>query len=140
MLTMNGANPMEATMTAFPGAAWWPSLAMLARVVVAAAAIGVASASARADREIPIASAEFEQLLAKVRAEHPDASILKVERERSESNAKAEVYEVKLLRPDGQVLKLYYDAATLAPVIRSGDDDDERGKRHRHRERRRDHW
>lgn len=120
-------------------AAWWPRLSRAARVVVVTAALAVATAPANADRPIPLTSADIEQLLSKVKAEHPNASILKVERERSEGGGKGEVYEVKLLRPDGQVLKLYYDAATLAPVAHHANDD-ERGEHRRQRERRRGHW
>jgi uncharacterized membrane protein YkoI len=95
--------------------------------------------STQAERPIAMTAAEIEQVMSKVKAQHPGASILKIEREREERLGDREIYEVKLLRPDGQVLKLYYDGATLAPIAHRADDDDS-GEQHRRRERRRGHW
>lgn len=104
-------------------------------LVIALVTLSAGLAAAEPSREIP--GPELERLMVKVKAEHPDARILKVEREAEGGGP--DVYEVKLLRPDGQVLKLYFDAATLAPVAQSSLDEGA-PERRRLRERRRGHW
>ena len=114
--------------------------AMSARLAVPAlvmAAVVALGGAALADgKKVP--PADLERLLSAVKAQHPQASILKVEREAAEGN-RGEVYEVKLLRPDGQVLKLYFDAATMAPVSHA-DEGEESPEHRRRRERHRGHW
>ncbi len=104
-------------------------------LLVAIVALSAGSLAAEPSRSIP--GPELEKLMVKVKAEHPEARILKVEREAEGGGA--EVYEVKLLRPDGQVLKLYFDVGTLAPLAQS-DLDDGTPERRRVRERRRGNW
>ena len=117
---------------------WWPSLARVARAGAVLAAILITAGPVNADRAISMSEAGLEQLLSKVKAEYPNASILKVEHERSDGDRKTGVYEVKLLRRDGQILKLYFDAATLEPVMRG--DTADGGEHRRRRERRRGNW
>jgi hypothetical protein len=63
------------------------------------------------------APAAVEGLLAKIKAEHPEAEILKIELLRGgEAGLPEWIYEVKLFPPDGRILKLTYDAKTLALV------------------------
>ncbi len=126
-------------MVAVASILWRSSLARVTRAGAALAAILIAAGPVNADRAISMSEAGLEQLLSKVKAEHPNASILKVEHERSEGDRKTGVYEVKLLRRDGQVLKLYYDAATLVPMMH-GDDAAGDGEHRRRRERRRGNW
>lgn len=65
----------------------------------------------------PAALASSDGLMAKVKAEHPDAQILKIELLRGEQADLPEwIYEVKLFPPDGRILRLTYDARTLALV------------------------
>lgn len=97
----------------------------------------------RADRPIATTSGDVAQLVAALKSAYPDASILKIESEHAGRPGGTEVYEVKLLLPDGQVLKLYYDPATLAPIARHDDDDDDHGHdddEDRRHQRKRGHW
>jgi uncharacterized membrane protein YkoI len=75
--------------------------------------VGLLATAAAAAEPLSTRPAALEQLLSKVKAQHPNASILRVERERY---GETEVYEMKLLGPDGQVLKLAYDTTSLAPI------------------------
>lgn len=116
----------------------WSSLAWVARAAAATAGIVVMAGPVWAERRLEITAAGLEQLLSKVKAEHPNASILKIEHELPEGDGKTAMYEIKLLRRDGQILKLYYDAATLEPVMRGETADG--GEHRRRRERRRGNW
>lgn len=107
------------------------------RIALAVALATLIVGMAAAEPSISISGPELEKLMLKVKAEHPEARILKVEREANGGGP--EVYEIKLLRPDGQVLKLYFDVVTLAPVAQS-DHDGGTPQRRRLRERRREHW
>lgn len=98
---------------------------------------------ARADRSLPMASGDVAQLVAAVKNAYPNASILKIEREHAKRPGGSDVYEVKLLLADGQVLKLYFDPATLAPIARHDEDDDDHGhddENDRRHQRKRGHW
>ena len=53
------------------------------------------------------------ELLARVGAEHPGAEVLEVELEEEHGRL---VYKIKLLRPDGLLAELLYDATTGEPV------------------------
>jgi uncharacterized membrane protein YkoI len=66
----------------------------------------------QAGRILPLA-----ELLARVEAEHP-GEVLEVELEDEHGRL---VYEIKLLRPGGRLAKLYFDAASGAPVTRGRD-------------------
>lgn len=114
------------------------SLRCAARVAVAVVGVTWGAAACLADGKVNIPAADLERLLSTVKAQHPEASVLKVEREPAEGR-RGDLYEVKLLRPDGQVLKLYFDATSLAPVL-THDEDDDGAEQHRRRERRRGHW
>lgn len=140
MLRVGGANFVEAEMAALLETMRRTAFGHAACLAMMVAALGFAAPAgpALADRPIAMTSADVEKLLAKVKDEHPGASILKIEREKHNGGSTTDVYEVKLLRADGQVLKLYYDAATLAPM--QGIDDDDKSELHRRRERRRGHW
>lgn len=111
-----------------------PSAVSRASGFVRAAVIGfavlvplAALSPARADMSLPMASGDVAQLVAAVKNAYPNASILKIEREHARRPGASDVYEVKLLLPDGQVLKLYYDPATLVPIARHDEDDDDHG-------------
>jgi hypothetical protein len=72
------------------------------------------------------AIAPLEQLLARLGERFP-GRILKVELEREDDRpGPGWVYEVKLLTPSGNVLKLEYDARTLALIEVKGRHDDHR--------------
>jgi hypothetical protein len=54
-------------------------------------------------------------LLVKVRKNYPNAEVLKVELHRGDArDTPTWIYEVKLFPPDGHIMKLAYDAQTLA--------------------------
>ena len=106
-----------------------------ARLVLAVVGMGWWAAASLAGAQVSIAPADLERLLAAVKAQYPEASVLKVEREPAEGQ-RGDLYEVKVLRPDGQVLKLYFDTTSLAPVVSRNEDDEH----HRRREGRRGHW
>lgn len=59
------------------------------------------------------------ELLQRVRSKFR-GSVLKVELEREEKGEVPWVYKVKLLTPEGDVLELGYDAATLELVVLEG--------------------
>lgn len=107
------------------------------RSVLVVALVAMCAGAAAAGPSRSITGAELEKLMVKVKAEHAEARILKVEREAEGGGP--ELYEVKLLRPDGQVLKLYFDVESLAPVARGGLDDGA-AERRRLRERGHGRW
>lgn len=57
--------------------------------------------------------AGFDRLLAKIKAEHPDTTILKAEMRSRDLEGRQPVYEVKLLPADGRITRLTLDARTL---------------------------
>lgn len=66
---------------------------------------------------LPAGVATADGVLAKVKAEHPDGVVLKIELLRPENAELPEwIYEVKLFPPDGRILRLTYDAKTLAHI------------------------
>ena len=69
-------------------------------------------AARKAGRVLPLA-----ELLARVQAEQP-GEVLEVELEHGHGRL---IYEIKLLRPDGRLAELRYDAATGEPVTRARD-------------------
>jgi uncharacterized membrane protein YkoI len=69
-------------------------------------------AARKAGRVLPLA-----ELLARVQAEQP-GEVLEVELEHGHGRM---IYEIKLLRPDGRLAELRYDAATGEPVTRDRD-------------------
>jgi uncharacterized membrane protein YkoI len=68
-------------------------------------------AARKAGRVLPLA-----RLLARVQAEQP-GEVLEVELEHGHGHGRL-IYEIKLLRPDGRLAELRYDAATGEPVTR----------------------
>jgi hypothetical protein len=69
----------------------------------------------------PAGVASADSVIAKVKAEHPGAKILKIELTRGEDADLPEwIYEVKLFPPDGRILRLTYDARSLALVETAG--------------------
>ncbi len=90
----------------------------------------LATAAAGANTADPPALVSVDRLLARVKAEHPHAHILRAELlPAAEDSGHDWLYEVKIFPPDGRILKLVYDARTLALLERIG------GKRGRHRRR-----
>ena len=86
-------------------------------------------------------------LLGKIRKAYPKANLLKVERVSEEGNAHLlRFYQVKLLLPNGRILKLIYDVRTLALVETigcpkaCGRRQGNHHRRHRYRHRRRGGW
>ena len=62
----------------------------------------------------PAGLGDINKLLAKIKAEYPEAHILKVELLSGEPDSGQDwVYEVKLFPPDGRILRLVYDARSL---------------------------
>jgi hypothetical protein len=78
-------------------------------------------ASASAGTANPPALVSVDRLLAKVKAEHPRARVLKAELLPAEEGSGRDwLYEVKIFPPDGRILKLVYDARTLALLEQIG--------------------
>jgi hypothetical protein len=75
-------------------------------------------------------------VLAKIKADFPDASILKLDRRTADLEGEQLTYEVKLLTADGRIARLTYNAASAALIEQAGMS---RGGQapQRHRERRR---
>lgn len=91
------------------------------------------TASAAAE-PLPAGVATAEAVLAKVKAGRPEAVVLKMELLRPQDADLPEwIYEVKLFPPDGRILRLTYDAKTLALLETAGGGHHCRhGGRHRH--------
>lgn len=90
-------------------------------------------------REEPRApAAPLDRLLARIKAEHPGASILRAELRTLDLEGWWLTYEVKLLRRDGSIARMTYDARTLELIDAAG------GRHgpgpHRRRERWRGGW
>lgn len=100
--------------------------AVLRRLALAliGAAIITASAAAGAGTGDPPALQPVDRLLAAVKAEHPQARILKAELLAAEDGTGRDwLYVVKIFPPDGRILKLVYDARTLQLLERIGGGD-----------------
>lgn len=86
--------------------------------LAASSLLGLAAAHAGEDHERVRAAREagrilpLAELLARVLPGQP-GEVLEVELEEEHGRL---VYEIKLLRPDGRLVELYYDAASGAPV------------------------
>lgn len=105
----------------------FPPLILAAFLLVLAQPMALAKDEARP----PLASAEA--VLARIKEAHPDAQILKIELLRNEEEeGPAWIYEAKLFPPDGRILKLAYDAQTLALLETTGGEHNGEGQHHQH--------
>jgi|WetSurMetagenome_2_1015567.scaffolds.fasta_scaffold1210181_1 hypothetical protein len=93
-------------------------------VLMLAAACGPARSVEREDdcpktsmqhwSERPAGLASLEALLAKIKADHPDWAILKVDlASRNENGESSWIYVAKLFPPDGRIQRQIFDAITL---------------------------
>lgn len=90
---------------------------LFVRQAVLTLAVTVAIACVQPVRAADTPPASVDQLLARIRAEHPNARVLKVELLPSTvASGAGALYEVKLFPADGRIIKLVYDARTLALV------------------------
>ncbi len=79
------------------------------------------TAAAGASPADPPALVSVDRVLARVKADHPRARVLRAElRPATEDSGHDWLYEVKIFPPDGRILKLVYDARTLALLERIG--------------------
>lgn len=99
-------------------------LRLLALALLGAVWLAAAGDGRGAEAESTPALVPMDRVLAKVKAEHPHARILKAELLPAEEDSGRDwFYEVKLFPPDGRILKLVYNARTLALVERIGGGD-----------------
>ncbi|NVN84923.1 MAG: PepSY domain-containing protein [Rhodopseudomonas sp.] len=70
-------------------------------------------------------TAAMEQLLARIKASYPKASILKIDRTSQDLEGWILTYKVKIFPPDGRIVWLKFDARTLEPL--EGSSADSRG-------------
>jgi hypothetical protein len=111
-------------------------LGLAALALVASAALAAAEPAATRDGVAGGTLAGFDRLLAKIKAEHPDATILKAEMRTRDLEGRQPVYVVKLLPADGRITRLTVDAHSLEVLEHAGGDPQGRGQ-HRRRERHR---
>jgi hypothetical protein len=86
---------------------------LLLTIALAAGAVGTAAAVDGSREPNPPG---LDALLLRIKAEYPDARILKVElMQEDAAGESAPVYRVKLFSPDGRIRRLTFDVHTLAP-------------------------
>ncbi len=110
--------------------AWRAVLRRLALAFLGVTLAVVAETAANAVNPPTLVSVD--RLLAKVKADHPRARILRAElRPAGRGSGRDWLYEVKIFPPDGRILKLVYDARTLQLLERIGGGREWRRKRPR---------